>query len=266
MKRTLMMIAVLAALIPPARAARADDTFHTAARADDDFGSTAREDADVLLAGGVTGFESISYRPRRYDRYPRPSYRSGNSGAESQLHIGFFDPSRFSSVGVVFGFRGGAVIDEHVSIGVDVDWHYKSDRQTAVVSEQSLPTGGTAQVTRILSRASSNLVPVLGYVQISGGRDMPVIPYAGAGVGYEAYFLSADDFNTGAHFDAQYGGFAWQAWAGAQLPLSGRSRLVGEVYTNQAELGRDVDISGQTFRETVNLDGVGMRFGVNWGF
>ncbi len=35
---------------------------------------------------------------------------------------------------------------------------------------------------------------------------------------------------------------------------------------NQADLGRDVDVSGQTFREIVNLNGTGMRFGVNWGF
>jgi len=60
-------------------------------------------------------------------------------------------------------------------------------------------------VKRVLSRASSNLIPVLGYVQVSGDHTMPLIPYAGAGVGYEAYFLSADDFNTGAHFDAEYG-------------------------------------------------------------
>jgi hypothetical protein len=149
---------------------------------------------------------------------------------------------------------------------VDVDWHYKSENRTAVVSQQELPGGGTAQVERVLSSASSNLVPLLGYLQVSGARSLPIIPYVGVGAGYEFYFLSANDFNTGSHFDAEYGGPAWQAWGGLQLPLSGRSRLAAEVFTNQAELGRDVDYLGQSYREKVNLNGAGMRFGVNWGF
>ena len=244
MKHTNLMIAMLFATLLPAGASRAE------------------------RCGPVTGFESITYRPR-YDRprrYREESRSRGGSGAMSQLHIGFFSPSEFSSSGLVLGYRGGVSPDEHIQVGVDVDWHYKSERQTDVVSQQALPTGGSAQVKRVLSSASSNLIPVLGFVQVSGDGTMPVIPYAGVGVGYEAYFLSADDFNTGAHFDAQYGGFAWQAWGGAQLPLSGRSRLVGEVFVNQADLGRDVDLLGLTYRETVNLNGAGMRFGVSWGF
>ena len=244
MKRTSVMMAMLFATLLPAGAARAETW------------------------GPATGFESITYRPRynRPRRYPEDARSPGSSSMVSQLHIGFFNPSEFSSTGMVLGFRGGVAPDPHVQVGVDVDWHYKSDHQTDVVSQQTLPTGGSAQVRRELSRASSNLFPVLGYLQVSGDGSMPVIPYAGAGVGYEAYFLSPDDFNTGAHFDAQYGGFAWQAWAGAQVPLSGRSRLVGEVFMNQAELGRDVDIGGVPYRETVNLNGAGMRFGASWGF
>ena len=244
MKRTNLMIVMLFATMLPAGTVRAEGS------------------------GPVTGFESITYRPRygRPRSYHEDSGSQGGSSAVSQLHIGFFSPSEFSSSGVLFGFRGGVSPDEHIQIGVDVDWHYKAERQTDVVSQQSLPTGGSAQVKRVLSSASSNLIPVLAYLQVGGDRSLPVIPYAGVGVGYEAYFLSADDFNTGAHFDAQYGGFAWQAWGGAQVPLSGRSRLVGEVFVNQADLGRDVDILGLTYRETVNLNGAGMRFGVSWGF
>jgi len=239
MKPTNLSIAMLFATLLPAGVARAE------------------------VSGPVTGFESITYQPRHYHEHAQSS---GGSSTVSQLHMGFFNPSEFSSTGLVLGFRGGVAPDEHVQIGVDVDWHYKSENQTYVVSDQPLPTGGSAQVKRVLSRASSNLIPVLGYLQVSGDRTMPVIPYAGAGVGYEAYFLSADDFNTGAHFDAEYGGFAWQAWAGAQVPLSGRSRLAGEVFMNQADLGRDVYIFGVAYRESVNLNGAGMRFGINWGF
>jgi hypothetical protein len=243
MNRRYLTIAMLFATLLPAGAARAE------------------------LAGPITGFEAITYRPRSERARYRDDYGSrGGSGAESQVHIGFFNPSEFSSTGLVLGFRTGVTPDPHIQIGVDADWHYKNERRTDVVSEQPLPGGGSAQVRQELSSATSNLIPVLGFIQVSGDRSMPIIPYGGVGVGYEAYFLSADDFNTGSHFDAQYGGFAWQAWGGAQLPLSGRSRLVGEVFVNQADLGRDVDIAGRTFRETVNLNGAGMRFGVNWGF
>ena len=57
-------------------------------------------------------------------------------------------------------------------------------------------------------------------------------------------------------------------WGGWALPLSGRSRLVGEVFLNNADLSRDVfdEASGTNIRETVSTDGVGARFGINWGF
>ena len=81
-------------------------------------------------------------------------------------------------------------------------------------------------------------------------------------------FLSADNFQTSEHFDATYGGWGWQAWGGVSVPLSGNSRITAEVFRNQSEVGRDVDDpqTGVTYREIVNLDGVGMRFGLGWGF
>ena len=259
MRATPLILAALVAVLGPAGVARA------AAPAGSALALAPAETAGLELVGGEgPRLESIRYEPRRYRDYHTP--RDHRSSGVSQLHAGFFDPKEFSSAGVLFGFRGGATIDDRVQLGIDVDWRYKSEQQTVVVSQQTLPTGGTAEVRRVLSRASSNLVPILGYIQLGSGHDLPLSPYVGAGAGYEAYFISADDFNTGTHFDAEYGGFAWQAWVGAQIPLSARSRLIAEVFTNQAELGRDVDVSGQTYRETVNLDGTGMRFGINWGF
>ncbi len=78
----------------------------------------------------------------------------------------------------------------------------------------------------------------------------------------------AEDFQTGQSFDATYDGFGWQLWGGAALPLSGRSRLVGEVFMNNADLEREVFdvVTGETIRETVSTDGVGARFGLSWGF
>jgi hypothetical protein len=97
---------------------------------------------------------------------------------------------------------------------------------------------------------------------------MQLVPYIGGSLGYELMNLSADNFQTGQSFDATYGGWGWQAWAGVGIPLSGQARLNGEVFINQAELGRDVgdDASGQTVRETVKANGAGLRIGMAWGF
>jgi len=253
MKRSWILFAALAALLPSAASAQDGAALSSAAA------------GGLFVSGPPTIYESIRYRPRRYDEYrPRRSY--GPGGSVTQLHVGFFDPKEFSSAGLVVGGRFGTAVDEHIQLGVDVDWRYKSERQTDVVSQQALPGGGTAQVTRVLSRATSNFVPIMGYIQVGGGPDLPISPYVGAGAGWEGYFISADDFNSGTHFDASYGGFGWQMWAGAQMALGPRSHLIGEVFINQAELGRDVDQGGQTYRETVNLDGTGARFGVSWGF
>jgi len=107
----------------------------------------------------------------------------------------------------------------------------------------------------------------MGFLQLSAGS-VPFSPYFGGAAGYEVLWLSAEDFTTATEFDGTYGGFGWQVWAGASLPLGGSARLVGEVFANQAEVGRDVtdDITGETFRETINVDGTGMRFGLAWGF
>src|SRR5262249_16869623 len=177
MRRTLWLIAALAMVPGSARSARANEF-------------------DVPVpAGGSPRLESIGYEPRRYRAYHHEP--SGGSAAVSQLHAGLFDPEEFSSAGFLIGFRGGAAIDDHVQFGVDIDWRFKSEQETEVVSSQGLPNGGAAQVKRVLSQAASNLVPILGYVQIGAGHDLPLSPYVGAGAGYEAYFLSADDFSTG---------------------------------------------------------------------
>ncbi|MBI3539898.1 MAG: hypothetical protein HY076_06465, partial [Candidatus Eisenbacteria bacterium] len=200
--------------------------------------------------------------------YREPGYRSYRSSAVSQIHAGFLDPTGPSSAGFLLGFRGGQRVDDMVELGLGVDWRNKSGRTTEVLQETTGPGGERIVVSRELSRYSSNLFPVLAYLQVSGPDDMGLVPYAGFAGSYQALFLSAEDSVSGATFDATYTGWGWQAWAGAAVPLSGRSRLVGEIFVNNADLGRDVrdPSTGETFRETVSTNGVGARFGVNWGF
>ena len=48
----------------------------------------------------------------------------------------------------------------------------------------------------------------------------------------------------------------------------GPVRLTGEVFANDASVSRDfVDVvTGEVFREVIDLDGVGARAGLSWGW
>jgi hypothetical protein len=211
---------------------------------------------EVQMAG-------VHYRPRRSGLA-----RGADAASVSQIHLGFFDPDGDPSRRFLMGIRGGPMVDSRVQLGVGVDWAHQNDNVSSVSSTTIGPGGTPITVKRDLARASSNLFPIMGFVQVSAPDNMSVVPYFGAGAGYELMNLSADDFQTGESFDATYGGWGWQVWGGVALPLSGRTRLTGEIFVNGAELGRDVDdsLTGLTYRETVKADGMGARFGLAWGF
>jgi hypothetical protein len=210
-----------------------------------------------------TRYDASRYRPRRERSYSRWRGRG-----VSQLHAGFLDPEGPSDPGFLAGFRGGQRIDDVFEIGLGLDWRNKSGRDTELLQETVGPGGEIITVRREVSRYSSNLFPALLYVQLSGPSHLTLVPYVGAAASWQVLFLEGEDFASGQTFDATFDGFGWQLWGGAAFPLSGRSRLVGEIFMNQADLHRDVyDASlGQDIRETVSVDGVGARFGINWGF
>lgn len=214
----------------------------------------------VSLATPVVA--GVRYRPREYRE------RGRVMPTTTQLHVGFFDPTDNFSSGFNGGFRIGPQADPNVQIGLALDWWHKSESHTVSIEQGPLPGGGTGERRLELSRSSADLVPILGFVQVSGSENMSVIPYAGIGAGFEVLSLSADDFETGESFEATYAGFGWQVWAGAAVPLSGRTRVTGEVFYNGCEVGRDVDDAyyAATYRELVKMDGVGLRIGLSWGF
>ena len=238
------------AIAPPGEQPIAAGTFNGPVRS-----------TDVYVSG--TRYEAARYRPRR-------GHSSGlwRGRGVSQIHAGFLDPDGPSEAGFLAGLRGGQQIDDLLQIGLGVDWRNKSGRTTELLQRTVGPGGETIVVRRDVSRYASNLFPFLGYVQISGPSNLTLVPYVGAAVSWQVLFLQADDFTTGQTFEATFDGFGWQLWAGAALPLSGRSRLLGEVFVNRADLNRDVfdAATGQDIRETVNVDGVGARLGLSWGF
>jgi hypothetical protein len=215
-------------------------------------------------------FESVRYQPRRgpwhepaYGAREEPSHIRG----VTQLHAGFLDPDGPANAGFLLGFRGGQRIDDMFEIGLGIDWRSKSGHTTEILSETTGPGGEKIVVSRELNRYSSHLFPVLAYFQVGAPSSLGFAPYAGVAGTYEALFLSAEDSQTGASFDATYDGWGWQAWGGAAIPLSGSAKFIGEVFWNDATLGRDVhDPVAGTFRESVSMNGIGARLGFNWGF
>jgi hypothetical protein len=237
------------------------------AAADSHLGFASADDPSPLEGSYLasTRYESARYRPRRERYHEGRSYRARGV---SQLHFGFLDPDGAAEPGFVAGFRGGQQIDDVFQIGLGVDWKHKSGRSTEVVQETVGPGGEVIRVARDLSRFSSDLFPGIAYLQVSGPSDLGIVPYFGVAGSWQVLFLQADDFQTGESFDATFDGFGWQMWGGAAIPLSGRSKLVGEAFLNNAELSRDVfdPASGTDIHETVSTDGIGGRFGISWGF
>jgi len=210
------------------------------------------------FAGGV------AYRPR--------AYRSHASvmPTTTEIHVGFFDPSENFSTGFEGGFRMGPQVDPHVQLGLAVDWWHRSESSTMDLGSVPLP-GGSGSERLVLSRTSANLMPILAFVQVSGDENLPVIPYGGFGVGYEWLFVSADNYLTSESFEQTFGGFGWQLWGGAGIPLGGGTRVNGEVFYNGSEVGSDVDVyipdfGPATVRDVVKMNGLGMRVGISWGF
>lgn len=205
----------------------------------------------------------VHYRPRR-------GYNSSRVDASSvsQVHMGFFDPEGSRGEQFLIGIRGGPMLDSHVQLGLGVDWIHKTEKTSSVTSSQNGPGGTPIEVRQDLASASSHMFPVMAFVQISADDNLPVVPYFGAGAGYQVLLLSAEDFTTGAEYDGTFGGWGWQVWGGAAMPLSGRTRVTGEVFVNGGDLTRDVEDSflGSSYRETVSVDGAGLRIGLAWGF
>jgi hypothetical protein len=220
--------------------------------------------AVAQLTAPAPEFAGVHYRPRSRGYSRRPPEAAG----VSQLHVGWFDPDGDQGSRFAMGVRGGPMVDQHIQLGLGLDWIYKSASVSTVSSSTLGPGGVPIVVQQQISRSSVNQFPIFAFIQFTGPEDMPIVPYAGGGGGYQVMLLSGDDFVTGERFEGTFGGWGWHAWGGAAVPLGARTRLTGELYVNGAELSRDAtDFStGLAVRETVDADGLGLRFGVAWGF
>lgn len=222
----------------------------------------ARDDVHTIV---------VTEHPAPLEARYRPRHGGGSSaiyGGSTQIHGGFFDPDGDSPSAFLAGIRGGPKLDEHVQLGASLDWRHHSTSYTEVVGTATGPGGEEIEIRRELGRSTSDWMPIQMFVELNGGSDLPVIPYFGVAGGYQWLWLSGDDASDGSFFDATFSGWGWQMWGGAALPLGPRTRLNAEVFINGSELHHDsIDaFTGDDVRETIDMDGLGMRFGLAWGF
>jgi hypothetical protein len=219
-------------------------------------------------------YPSIRYQPRHTYAPPPQVDQNGNITQPQnpvrgylELHGGAFAPTELSDNGWwLFGGKFGADISGKVQLGVLSDWSHRTVHETTLTGTSDLPGGQPVERRIDLSEASSDLVPVLGFVQVSP-FGTAFSPYFGVAGGYEAFMVKATDFATGADFDATYDGFGWQYYAGIAIPLTKAAKFDVEAFGNAGNLDREID--DPTFgrvREIVNASGGGIRGGLSWAF
>jgi len=239
--------------------------------------AVAVEGAVVLSAPPVAA--ALSWVPRQHRtrsdgvRYePRSRWRREGSGpvpeSFGQIHAGMFDPEGDPEAGFLVGFRGGVAPDPHVRIGAMLDWNHKESNAGTVVTSTPGPGGTTIVTERDVTRSSFDLVPFMAFIEYVPVPEGPVTPYVGIAGGGEWLHLSADDIAIPVSFEADYGGWGWQGWVGVSAELGPHARFTGELFTNAATVSRDAydPLLDLDVRESVDVDGSGLRFGISWGF
>jgi hypothetical protein len=205
----------------------------------------------------------VHYQPANF---PGQETSSGPSRPfVSQLHGGFFNGSANNTEPFIVGLRAGPMVDKRLQVGLLVDWVHQTKNLSNILSTSTAPGGINVDVKQDSARALMNLVPIMAFVQASEGL-LGFLPYIGAAGGYEVLVLSADDFISGKSFESTFGGWAYQIWAGVGFPLGERTKLNGELFVNEAILGRSVaSTNGQSAHENVDMNGLGFRLGLSWG-
>ncbi len=235
--------------------------------------------SDALAVGGAGGAgltgligaqgDDGSYRALRVPRYNRPpryyhTPRAYRTPIVTQLAIGFYDPSGAPAKSFLMSARIGPQVNPNVQLGLMVDWAHKADRVSSTFGQETIG-GVNLSLEDSRLRGSTDLVPMLAFLQLGANDPSRPMPYAGFGAGYEILAMEADQ-PDGSRFDATFGGWGWQGWIGAGLPLGDQVRVNGEVFYNHVDLERDVFVDGLALRQTADFNGPGMRFGVAWGF
>jgi len=180
---------------------------------------------------------------------------------EVQLYGGVYMPSNTSQSSGALGARFAAFMVPQLSMGLSADWFFNSNSSLGAPGP-TLPASVFAP-RAVLGDASTQLLPVMAFLQLTPWKNAPLVPYVGGGAGYEWLLARANNYQDGSSFSATFSNWAWQAWGGIGIPLSRQLRINGEAFYNAGSLGRDLhDQSGMLTRQVVDVTGAGVRGGL----
>lgn len=246
-------------------------------------GASASEATEVSFAGvayrpvarrpvvhRAAAYSPVVYRPRGSGTPPDDIHHNRTSRQVqnvTQIYGGRLDPDGATDGEFLMGIRTGPKLSKHLQLGLMFDWVRDSDYESSFTTTSPGPGGVNITTKYDYSGAYTDLFPLMGFVQLSLNEKRFISPYGGIGGGYQWLNVTAYD-RYGTWYDANFGGWGWQGWAGVALRVTDGVRISGEAMYNSVELSRNVydEVNGWTNHETVPMYGVGARFGLAFGF
>jgi hypothetical protein len=226
-----------------------------------------------LLAAQVTAWQSgdgpvLERRDlERRTWHRQRSFWDRENRGWATVRGGFFDTEHVGRNDWMAGFKVTGTVSDFLQIGISTDLQRRSEADRVRIEEFRDPSGNPVRTTVTTFESSSNLIPILGVVELRPAVG-PVRPYVGFGAGYEALVVEVRDFVTGIEYQDDFGGFGCQPYAGVGLVVARNAQVVGEVYRNFSTVSRTVrDIgTGALVDQEIDVDGVGFRAGLSIGF
>lgn len=180
------------------------------------------------------------------------------------LHGGVYEPIDATTTNALIGARIGLHMGEPVLFGVQTGWTYHT--KSAYGPSGGGPPGLDPRT--VLKTATANLIPAMAFLQVTLTQKFFLAPYLGIAGGYEWLYLREKDYLLATDSSLTYSNPAWEWWAGMGMRLTRSTRVDGELFYHAANMGRDVTDTntGVTLRETVDLNGIGARVGLNFNY
>jgi hypothetical protein len=219
-------------------------------------------------SGGDGDRLEISRRRTTSRGDPRRHRKSPDHLGFITLKYGTFDPKGTPDGGSFLGFRTGAEWENRLTLSFNFDAYWRSFTEETVIAQEVDPNGNLIRTSATSLETSSTLLP-LG---VSLGLRLPgtqtLTPFVGVGIAYEVLINDIKDYQTGLEDTNVYGGPGWQLFGGLMFPVTSTARFLGELWYNDAEVSRNVDTyeQGLPVRETIDVSGLGARFGVEFAF
>lgn len=209
-------------------------------------------------------------RPRRTERRSeRTDWRERSRNPQGWLSIrgGGFDSENVSKDDWTIGLKAVGNVASTVRLGGSLDLMRRENSDRTIVTEYIDASGNTVRSEVTTGEAESNLVPLMAVLEIVFPTP-GIQPYAGIAGGWEFLNVRAFDYASGTEYEADYDGPGWQLYGGVGFALARRFQLSAEVFHNESTVERRVvnPFAGAAYDERVDVDGTGVRAGLNFAF